>query len=378
MSELASGASTRRDVQEQVQRLLDERVASGAEDGVQAAVYRRGELVVDAVAGAADPATGRPVAPETLFYAASTGKGVTATVVHVLAEQGVLDYDTPIAELWPEFGAHGKERATVRDALTHSAGVPGLPADMTFERYRDWAGMCALIADSTPWWTPGERSGYHAVTFGFILGEVVRRATGAPISEVLAERVAGPLGIADELYFGVPEAAVDRLARFVDDPAGAAVFASLPDDFPLFRAGPRELVPSAALANRLDLMRADVPSWAVLSARAVARMYAALLDEVDGVRLVSPERLRAISTVATSGIDEMSGGPAAYGLGYAVGTVGQAPAAPSVFGMVGIGGSAAYADTATGVTVAVTKNRLDPTQIDTYLAVRDLAVGALT
>lgn len=191
------------DLQKQVQAVIDGLVASGAENGVQAAVYRRGELIVDAVAGVADHETGRPVESDTLFYAASAVKGVTSTVVHVLVEEGMLGYDTLVAELWPEYGVHGKEGTTVRHVLTHSAGVPAVPVDLTLERFCDWEAMVALIADLEPWWKPGEKVGYHAVTFGFILGEVIRRATGKPISAVLAEGLGERLGIAREVYFGV-------------------------------------------------------------------------------------------------------------------------------------------------------------------------------
>ena len=165
------------DIQQQVQKAIDELVESGEERGLQAAVYRHGELVVDAVAGVADPDTGRPFAPDTPVFSYSIGKGVAATVVHVLADKGVLDYDTRIAELWPEFGAHGKEKATVRHALSQSVGVPGLPDGLTVEDLTDWEKMCAIIADSEPWWEPGTKVGYHAITWGYIVGEIVRRAT---------------------------------------------------------------------------------------------------------------------------------------------------------------------------------------------------------
>jgi CubicO group peptidase (beta-lactamase class C family) len=375
MSEPASESLSPGDLAQRIRELLDGLVGSGSEHGVQAAVYHRGKLVADVVAGEAAP--GRPVTPDTLFYAASAGKGVAATVVHVLAERGALGYDTRIAELWPEFAAHGKERATVRHALTHSAGVPALPKDLPVATFTDWDAMCAVVAGLEPRWAPGERTGYHPLTFGFLLGEIVRRATGKPISQVLAEEVAGPLGVADELYFGVPEPEHARLARFTADPEGAAMFASFAADLPLFDAGPAALTPGADLANDTRLLSADAPAWGVLSARAVARMYAALLDEVDGVRLVSPERLAELTTVATSGVDEMTGAPASYGLGYTVGTIGQAAVSPTVFGMVGVGGSAAYADTATGVTVAVTKNRFNPVEMNAYERVHALAVGAL-
>ncbi|HSK95125.1 MAG TPA: serine hydrolase domain-containing protein, partial [Euzebyales bacterium] len=145
-----------RALQEQVQTLIDGLVASGAENGVQVAVYRRGACVVDAVAGTADPGTGRPVIPDTLFYAASTGKGVAATLTHVLVARGVFGYDTRVAELWPEFAAHGKADVTVRHVLTHSAGVPAVPADTTVEQLCDWDAMCGKLAGAEPWWAPGE------------------------------------------------------------------------------------------------------------------------------------------------------------------------------------------------------------------------------
>src|SRR5947209_11700755 len=116
------------DIQQQVQEAIDLLVESGVERGLQVAIYRQGDLVVDSVAGVANPATGRPVTSDTPFYTYSTGKGATATVAHVLVERGLFSYDTPIVEFWPEFGAHGKEGATVRHVLTHTAGVPAGPA----------------------------------------------------------------------------------------------------------------------------------------------------------------------------------------------------------------------------------------------------------
>lgn len=346
-------------MQRRVQEALDRLVESGAERGLQVAVYRHGELVVDAVAGVADPASGRPVTSDTPFYVYSTGKGVTATVAHLLVERSLFGYDTPIVELWPEFGAHGKGRATVRHALTHTVGVPGLLADTTPEDVCDWDRMCATIADLEPWWEPGTRTAYHAYTFGYIVGEIIRRATGKPISRILREEVAGPLGVADELYFGVPESALGRLARLEDEEGSAEFLASLPDDSPFFALAPRAVAPTAAFGNRADMLRADIPAGGKLSARAVARMYAATLGEVDGVRLISPERLREVSAVAFTGTDQIFGDPASWALGYGVGRPGaEAEQAPTAFGMGGVGGSHAYGDAATGIAFALTKNRL--------------------
>lgn len=248
------------DMRKQLQEAIDQLVASGAERGMQVAVYRHGDLVVDAVAGVADPATGRPVTSDTPIYCFSVGKGVAATVAHVLAERGVFGYDTPIVELWPEFGAHGKQAATIRHALTHSVGVPGVPADTTPEDLCDWQRMCAVIADAKPWWEPGTKTGYHAYTYGYIVGEIVRRATGKPISQVLREEVAGPLGVADELFFGVPESELGRLAPLEDVEGSAEMLASIPDDSPADIA-PEELLrlrrASSAFTSRRDAPRSD-------------------------------------------------------------------------------------------------------------------------
>ncbi len=187
----------------------------------------------------------------------------------------------------------------------------------------------------------------------------MRRATGKPISQVLREEVAGPLGVADELYFGMPESELGRLARLEDAEGSAEMLASMPDDSPFFKLGPRTVTPTAEFGNRADVLKADIPAGGKMSARAVARMYAALMGEVDGVRLISPERLREVSAVAFSGEDQIMGFPTTWSLGYSIGRIGTDPQeTPSVFGMGGAGGSYACADTASGVAFALTKNRL--------------------
>ena len=192
------------DVQAQVQEVLDELVASGTERGIAAAAYVDGQSVVDAVAGVADATTGHEVTPGTVFYNYSIGKGVMSTLVHQQVDAGLLGYDTRVAEVWPEFAAHGKEAVTVRHVLTHTAGVPGLPADVTVEDLTSWETMTRALEEAEPWWEPGTRVGYHAYTFGYLAGEVVRRVTGRPLAQVLRDDLAAAIGYPDEIFFGMP------------------------------------------------------------------------------------------------------------------------------------------------------------------------------
>src|SRR6478609_1414336 len=241
-----------------IDAVLDEAVASGAELSIQVAVIHDGHTLVDAVRGVVDPGTGAKVDHGTLFWAASTAKGVASTVAHTLIEHGDLSDDLRVVEVWPEFGAHGKRDVTLRHVLEHSAGVPFLPADISAADLCDCEHMCSVIADSRLAWPPGTRFGYHAKTFGFLLGEVVRRATGETISTLLRERVTGPLGVADEVHFGVPASSLPRVARQV-----AATGAAPPppqSGSPAARAMPRGVRPDADYANRTDVLTSDIPS----------------------------------------------------------------------------------------------------------------------
>jgi CubicO group peptidase (beta-lactamase class C family) len=344
-------------MQKLVQRAIDERVATGQEVGVQVAVYRHGELIVDAVAGLADPDTGRAVDSGTPFYTWSMGKAMTATIVHRLVERGLFGYDTPIAEIWPEFGTRGKEHVTVRHALTHTAGVPGIGTGTTVENICDWDLICARVAASRPWWEPGTQTGYHAYTFGFILGELAHRATGTPIGRLLTTEISDPLGVPGELYFGMPGPEQHRLAMLVDAPGGAEMMGQIPPDSPVMRASSAALWPTAELGNRADVLAADIPAGGKMTARAIAKMYAALVGDVDGVHLLPPARARAIVTNPFHGIDQIYGNPATWGLGYSLGRLGAEPGTdPGVFGMGGAGGTFGCADLITGTAFAVTKN----------------------
>ena len=329
------------DVQAAVQGVLDDAISSGVERGLQVAAYFDGELVADAWAGVADPDTGRAVDGDTLFTIFSCGKGVTATAIHALAERGLFDYDDAIASYWPEFAANGKGGITIRHALTHTAGIPQMPphAAMT-----DWEAMCRGIAALTPQWKPGTQSGYHALTFGWILGELARRVDGRPIERIVAEDICAPLGIAS-LFFGIPDAVEPRVAPLENDPATTeAAAARTPEIF-----------------NRPEVRRAVIPAGGGIgNARSLARHYAALVGAgVEGVRLLSPERVSIATALQVEGRDTILGVPTRKGLGYFLGR----PTSPmgeraAVFGHSGHGGSIGFADPDDGFAFALMKNRL--------------------
>ena len=351
------------DLQEVVQRRIDELVET--ELGLQVAVYRHGELLVDAVAGDG-------VTSETLYYAASTGKGASATVANVLVDRGVLDYDQPIVDLWPEFGAHGKDKATLRHVLTHSVGLPALPPDATHESFPT---IPAYLAAAEPWWEPGTKMTYHAETFGLLVGEIVRRATGRSISDVLRELIT-PLGIENDVFFALPSDQRDRLMALVEPDGADETFEMLAGMFS--KVVPPSMQPRAAKLNRPEQLAIEDPSSAILTARGIARLYAGLIGEVDGVRLVRPEAVPVITGPALVAPDELLGNPATMALGYSIGRLGStAEESPTTFGWPGMGGSIAWADTRSGVAFALTRTLFDPSGSASAVEIGNLVAKAL-
>ena len=354
-------------LQQKVQSVLDELVDTRAETGLQVAVYHRGALVVDAVAGLADSRTGRRVTPETPFFSFSAGKVMTSTIAHLLVRTGAVGYDTRLVDLWPTFGTHGKAAATLRHVLTHSVGVPAMPRGIGPDELTDWSRVCAAIADAEPRWRPGTKTGYHSFTFGFLVGEIARLATGEPIRQLLHRWVSAPLGLDGGLYFGVPRTELARLARLED----AAPPLAAPDGDAIL--APWELQPTAAMGNSHAILQADIPSVGTFTARGIAAMNTAVLDG----RLIASRQLEELTAVAFEGTDEVFGNHARLALGYPLGRIGTRPhEAPTTFGWVGGGGSYVYADTATGTSFAMTKTRLTP-HFNTAQRLADLVSGEI-
>ena len=322
---------------------------------VQVCVYLGDEQIVDAAIGAADG--------DTLFPIFSVSKAVTAIALHLQAERGLCDYDAPVARYWPEYAAHGKEGVTVRQVLTHRAGVPQVPADVTPELLTDWDWMVTRLAEAEPLYAPGTANAYHPLVFGFLLGEVVRRTDPAqrPFATFVQEELCEPLSI-DSFWFGVPAEVESRIATLT--------FADAPPPPPAGSLASRGVPPQVALGpsvfNRRDVQRGVVPAvGAVANARSVARFFALLAGggELDGVRLLSEERVRSfLEPRPDFDADDLM-----YGRRLPVGAGGLWLEAPGVtpdggLGHVlchpGVGGVIGWADLDAGLAVAILHDRM--------------------
>ena len=318
------------------------------------AVYHRGELIVDACAGVADPATGRKVDSDTLFPVFSTTKGIAATLIHLLVERGKISYETPIAGVWPEFAVHGKGGITLRHALNHSAGLALMPMGLTRADLSDWTVMCAKIAALKPASPPGAEMVYHAITYGWLLGEVGRRVDGRGFAQMLQEEISQPLGLTHSLYIGIPDDAEPRVAILEKSPETEPQ-SPLDDTVP--QAIPSLMRPLHDWLNCGFARRACLPaSNGIMTARAIAKHYAALLPGgVDGVEILPPSRIRSAIAPQTYANMLPDDPPLDQRLGYTVGRASSLTA----FGNGGYGGSVGYADLETGLAVGFTRNRFD-------------------
>jgi len=350
---------------EMVQRAVDASIAEGGEIGVQVAAYHDGELVVEAWGGLADETTGRRVDADTLFPVFSVTKAITATALHMQAERGLIDYEKPIAHYWPEFAANGKDKATVRDALTHRTGIPQMPDGTTPEQMCDYDWMVREIAKLKPMFEPGTKSAYHSYTFGWIIAECVRRTDkkGRPFGKFVQEEICQPLGI-DNLYMGIPDAVEPRIAKLTNMPPAPAAPGSLH-----LVAIPQRVGTAQEIFGRGDVRRACIPgAGGIMNARSEARFFAMLANGgiLNGVRLLSEERVRSFATlrknsdefdVVTQRVMNLSIG--AYHMG------GESPPAPPVIGRnphtishPGAGGSIGWADPDAHLAVGICHNRM--------------------
>jgi CubicO group peptidase (beta-lactamase class C family) len=347
------------DVRDIVRRQIDR----GEQIGVQVCAYKDGERIVDVCAGTMGPDDPRPVQADTLFSSFSTTKGVAATALHILANRGLIDYEAPVAQYWPAFGVNGKDQVTVAQAMSHQAGLHAVPAPLTADFVTDWEQGLAFIANGTPAWEPGTATGYHALTYSWIVGGIVQGATGRHIRDVIAEEIAGPLGMANEIYVGIPAGVEDRLATLKELDGGLAKDLPIPPDHDFFKAMP----PGADFSfNDMRIRKCCLPAAnGHFTARALAKMYAALAGggEVDGVRLVSRERIAEMQRVRTEAPDRVLILPIPKSVGFMMGggwggVTGAFGPRRTAFGHSGAGGSTAFADPEAELAIAVTINQM--------------------
>ncbi len=295
---------------------LQANIDSGAELGASLVVNIDGEQVVDLWGGHRDAARTTPWDEHTITNVWSSTKTVTSLAALMLADRGELDVYAPVAEYWPEFAANGKQDIAVRHLLSHTSGVSGLDQPAVVEDLYDWEKSTARFAAQAPWWEPGTASGYHALNFGHLIGEVVRRVSGKTLKQFVAEEIAGPLGA--DFQIGAAEADWGRIADVVPPPPLPFDLEAAGVDSPAVKTltGP---VGAAETANTAGWRGADIGGAnGHGNARSVARIMSALAlgGEVDGVRLLGRKTIDLIFDEQAHGVDVVLGVPLRWGIGY--------------------------------------------------------------
>lgn len=332
--------------------------ADSGETGCSVAVIHRGKVVVDLVTGWVDRERTTEYSADNLQVVFSTTKGIAATALAMCVDRGLVDYGEAVEHYWPEFGAHGKGDITVAQLVSHQAGLYTIDAKLTLDEILDDVRIASALADTTPRWKPGTAHGYHALTFGWLVGEIVRRVDGRDIGRFVNEEIAGPLGI--ELHIGLPDRLHHRVAPLLQESPKATDEPETPEKRAARELIERMLGPDTpggqalslsgmwtgeGLFNRPDVLRAQIPAaGGVTNAKSLATMYAALQTEMNGVRLLSPAALDAATAVQTPANepDKCLIMPTSFAMGYMAHSVFTQYAGPSSFGHPGFGGSVAF------------------------------------
>jgi CubicO group peptidase (beta-lactamase class C family) len=340
-----------------------ENFASRGEPGAAVAVAVNGRVVADLWGGWRDAARTRPWARDTRVNFFSVSKALCAIAALRLVERGIVDLDAPVARLWPEFAQGGKDAVTVRQILSHRAGLPSIAEPLPEGAALDWTRMTDALARQEPWWEPGTAHGYHVNTFGFLVGEVVRRATGRSIGTLLREDIARPLGA--DVHIGLPAREHDRVAEFLWPAVPHSE--GMPDAAQRMRFNAYWNPPGisgAGWVNRPDWRCAEIPSTnGHGTARGVARIYAALANggAIDGVAILARETLAAATVEHSCGHDLINDRPSRFGLGFQLTQAGR-PLGPNqgAFGHFGAGGSLGFCDPQSGVAFGYVTNDMGP------------------
>jgi CubicO group peptidase (beta-lactamase class C family) len=327
---------------------------SGNELGASVCITHEGQTVVDLWGGYKDESRTEPWQRDTLVNVYSTTKGITAIAAHRLVDEGLLDLDAPVAQYWPEFAAAGKERLPVRYLLSHQAGLAAIKKPLAPETLYDWTAMCTALAEQEPWWEPGTAHGYHAITFGWLVGELVRRIRGKKIGDVVRDEIAGPLGVEFEIGFG-PELD-DRVAPLVQGPIHPPADGGPSMDLVAEILGNPESLMAKAFANPPVIGAQNERAWRAAeipaanghtNAHSLARIYAALANggSIDGVRLLSNHAIERARAEVVNGEDQVLPLETRLALGFFLPVPGESTGPNNrSFGHGGAGGSYSMAD----------------------------------
>jgi CubicO group peptidase (beta-lactamase class C family) len=335
------------------------------EVGAACCVYLDGRKVVDVWGGLTRPGSAEPYSADTLQMVMSSTKGVVALAAHMLAAEGKLDFDAPVVEYWPEFGAEGKDHIPVRWLFSHRAGLPAIDRPLSLDDVLAWDPVVDALAAQRPLWEPGSAHGYHVSTYGWLAGEVIRRVTGMSVGQYVAEHIARPLDL--ELWIGLPQAMEARVAPLIAPPAprpGTAIdvfTARLLDPTTLMHRAFANPLMSVAAFNEQAFHAAEIPAGnGITTARSLARMYAACIGEVDGVRLLRPDPLKKAMAVQAAGEDLVLGYETRYGTGFQVSFPFRPMAGEGSFGHYGMGGSVGFGHPERGLAFAYVMNQMLP------------------
>ncbi len=337
------------------------------EIGAAVSIYHHGEPVVDLWGGWYTPEQEREWDRNTLVNVFSTTKGLTAFCAHRLAEEGRLDFDAPVAEYWPEFAAAGKEDIPVRYLLSHRAGMAAVRRDITLDEMFDWDTITGALAEQEPWWTPGEQHGYHALTYGWLVGEVVHRIDGRGIGRYWWDEFAAPLGL--DAHIGTGPEFDGRISTLINapvDPDAPTLLDLLGDENSVgARAftNPGTAAPDGSNITGMRAWRAaEIPAAnGHCTARSLARIYGGAVDggEIDGIHIIDPDTLDTAIIEQSNGPDTCLMIPTRFGLGFML-TGEFLPLGPNPrsFGHPGAGGSLGYGDLDANIGFGYTMNQM--------------------
>jgi CubicO group peptidase (beta-lactamase class C family) len=333
-------------------------VDSEKDVGACAAVVHNGKLVADVWAGHTDEDRTVPWERDTIINVWSTTKTMTNLSALVLADAGELDVDAPVADYWPEFKANGKEGVLVRHLLAHTAGLPSWTTPITVTDLYDWDKVTSLLAEQEPWWEPGTASGYHALTQGNLVGEVIRRVTGSSVGTWFAKNLAGPLGA--DFHIGTPSECDERVAKVIAPPSLAEQLGDMPPDSIAIRALTNPVL-DASKSWDVEWRRAEIPAGGGHgNARSVATVQSIVsgLGETHGKRFMSEAGVERIFTEQCYGTDLVLGVPLRLGIGYGLASNEIPFPSPRTCFWGGWGGSLVINDLENHLTIAYVMNKM--------------------